>query len=290
MREAAPSAGRIAQYYDYMTPYYRFFWHGRTGAVHYGLRGPTTRGSRDELENTNCVLADAACIRAGDRVLDAGCGVGGSSTWIARHRAAQVVGITLSERQLREARRRAMAQRVAHRTRFLLGDYCDTGFADASFDVVWALESSCYEGDRRSFVREACRLLNEGGRIVIGDGFRKRDVASHDERTEYTRFLRGLVLPDLQHIDECLAVLREAGCVDIVVRDVTEAARPSSRRMRRACVPAHFVARALRPIGVFDEMMVSNARAGIAQHRIVESGLAGYFVVTAKRGDAPSRR
>jgi hypothetical protein len=33
--------------------------------------------------------------------------------------------------------------------------------------------------------------------------------------------------------------------------------------------------------------MVSNAREGIAQHRIVESGLAGYFVVTAKWGGAP---
>lgn len=273
-----------------MTPYYRVFWHGRTGAVHYGLRGPTTRGSRDELENTNHVLADAACVRSGDRVLDAGCGVGGSSIWIARHRDAQVVGITLSERQLLEARRRAIARRVAHQTRFLLADYCDTGFPDASFDVVWALESSCYAGDRRRFVREARRLLDVGGRIVIGDGFRRREVASTAERTEYERFLRGLVLPELQHIDACVAVLHEAGFVDIVVRDVTDAARPSSRRMWRACVPAHFVARALRPIGVFGDMMVSNARAGIAQHRIVESGLAGYFVVTAKWGGGSGGR
>ena len=42
-------------------------------------------------------LADLAAIKAGDRVLDAGCGFGGSCLWLAAHRRAETVGVNLCE-------------------------------------------------------------------------------------------------------------------------------------------------------------------------------------------------
>src|SRR5262249_8240365 len=131
------------------------------------------------------------------RVLDSGCGVGGSAFWLARNIGADVVGITISQRQLRRARALAARYRVEDRTRFLLRNVLDSGFEDGSFDVVWAIESACYLGHSAEFVGEAYRLLRPGGRLVVADGFLLRAPATAQESRWLVDFTEGLVLPGL---------------------------------------------------------------------------------------------
>src|SRR5262249_51577782 len=151
-------------------------------------RDASTRGARDELLNTNRVLADVARIGPDARVLDAGCGVGGSAVWLARHTGARVLGLTLSPRQARHARAFARHHDVARQVEIGVRDYLHTHLPDRSFDVVWALESSCYAADKRAFLREAFRLLAPGGRLVLGDGFLLRAPRTARERRECALF------------------------------------------------------------------------------------------------------
>ena len=69
----------IARYYRECWLDYRFFWINRKNlGMHFGYWDETTRTHAQSLLRTNEVMADAVDIGPGDRVLDAGCGVGGS--------------------------------------------------------------------------------------------------------------------------------------------------------------------------------------------------------------------
>src|SRR4051794_6276428 len=109
----------VIAYYDQTWLDYRLLWlNRRTLSVHFGYSDATTRGHADELLNMNRVLADRAGIQPGVRVLDAGCGVGGSSIWLAEARGACVVGITPVASQVARARGFATARKLNDRVAF----------------------------------------------------------------------------------------------------------------------------------------------------------------------------
>lgn len=62
-------------------------------------------------------------LKPGQRVLDIGCGWGGTALYLNRVADVEVLGITLSEEQLKTARKRAADAGVADRVRFELIDY-----------------------------------------------------------------------------------------------------------------------------------------------------------------------
>jgi cyclopropane-fatty-acyl-phospholipid synthase len=68
-------------------------------------------------------IAGKLLIRPGMRVLDIGCGWGGMAITLARDFGARVVGVTLSEEQIKVARARAQAAGLADRVEFHLMDY-----------------------------------------------------------------------------------------------------------------------------------------------------------------------
>ncbi|MEA2903314.1 MAG: methyltransferase [Alphaproteobacteria bacterium] len=98
------------------------------------------------------------------RILDAGCGVGGSTRAIARcWPEAEIVGIGISERQLEHARA------VCPTATFTLMDAAAMTFADASFDAVIAIESALHFDTRERFFARAARILRPGGSIALAD-------------------------------------------------------------------------------------------------------------------------
>jgi len=81
-------------------------------------------------------IAAKLLLRPGQRVLDIGCGWGGMALYLNRVADVDVLGITLSEEQLKVARQRAEAAGVADRVRFELIDYRDvTGTFDRIVSV-----------------------------------------------------------------------------------------------------------------------------------------------------------
>src|SRR3989344_1947652 len=87
----------VSSYYDVASPFYYWMWHRRTFGLHYGLWLEGVKSRFEAITAENAFLADLAQIEAGDLVLDAGCGVGGSSAWLAKNIGAEVVGINLSD-------------------------------------------------------------------------------------------------------------------------------------------------------------------------------------------------
>ena len=119
-------------------------------------------------EITDAVL-DAAAITVGDKVLDLGCGNGGTTLAVARKvtTIGSVTGIDISAPMLERAQEGADQSGLSNVT-FLLGDASIYPFAERSFDaMVSRLGAMFFEHPENTFRRMAS-ALNYGGRIALG--------------------------------------------------------------------------------------------------------------------------
>src|SRR5690606_37030137 len=134
----------IIAYYDECQVDYALVWqlHEALG-MHYGYWEEDTPHHRAAIALMNQRVAEAAGVQPGDVVLDAGCGVGGSSIYLARL-GCRVEGISLSAKQVATCTANAQKHQVADKVRFSRQNYLSTDFPDSHFDVVWAIESVCY--------------------------------------------------------------------------------------------------------------------------------------------------
>jgi tocopherol O-methyltransferase len=137
--------------------------------IHFGYYDDQHRDHDAAVLNINRKLADVAGISKQDRVLDAGCGIGGSSLWLAANRRCRVVGINIVPWQIQQAQALAAQRGLQALADFQLADYADTKLKADSFTVVWGLESVVHAADKQAVIQEAYRLLQPGGRLVIAE-------------------------------------------------------------------------------------------------------------------------
>ena len=270
---------RVVEYYDRTLPFYRLFWHRDpvSHAIHYGFWDLDTKSLQEALLNENRFLAKLARIGSGTRVLDAGCGVGGSSIWLVKNVGAHVVGISVSKRQIDRARQLAREAGVADKTEFYVKDFLNTGFPESSFNVTWAIESACHAVDKRMFLQEMYRVLRPGGRLVVADGFLRRPVEAAEGKV-YRLFLDGFALPNLALVGEFRSWIDQVGFRNVQYFDKTENVRPSSWRLLLRCLLFYPFFRIAHALGLVSTVVMKNGPAGLAQYKIVKSGLVGYYV------------
>jgi tocopherol O-methyltransferase len=275
---------KIVEYYRDTEHAYKDSWDlNNSLAIHYGYWDEKVRTFSQSLQRMNQVMMEAAGIQPTDHVLDAGCGVGGSSIFLAKSVACKVTGITLSERQLSQAIDNANQNGVGHLVEFKVMDYCRTDFPDQSFDIVWGCESICYADSKEKFIAEAWRILKPGGRLVIADGF----VTCYENNDHPTirKWLDGWQVNYLESPQRFLSFMKDTGFDNINYRNISRQVTHSSRKLHHVYYLAslYLLWKRINFSKPATAMQKANIMACKYQHQGLKKGLWQYGLITGKK-------
>jgi len=177
------------------------------------------------------LVCDAAAITDGNRILDVGCGFGGTIASLnERFHNLDMIGVNIDARQLDRAARTVIPQN-GNRIRFVRGDACALDVPPASFDVVLAVECIFHFGSRADFFRGAGRALRPGGHLALSDFVPPREavatLAAHDPaKDEATRITYGQINVSCS-AEEYARLADQAGMTLGTSRDVTDGTMPT---------------------------------------------------------------
>ncbi|HSJ67509.1 MAG TPA: methyltransferase domain-containing protein [Anditalea sp.] len=272
----------IVSYYENTWLDYRVCWMNRKNrAVHFGYFNEDVKDHNNSLENLNQVMANKISLSPGDIVLDAGCGQGGSSFWIAEKIGAKVKGITLVPHQVEIANKDSFERNLTDKVSFSIQDYCNTSFADETFSVIWACESLCHTVEKANFYKEAYRLLKPGGRLIVAEYIRKDRPLSAAYETLLKEWLSGWSIPDIDTWDEHCMNMGMAGFTDIDMQDVTANILPSLRRLYRLSQKLLPLGEFLHLLKVRNDVKHANQVGSIKQYIALKEGIWFYSLFSA---------
>ena len=145
----------------------------------------------------------------GSRVLDVGCGIGGSSRILAKYYGFNVTGITISPAQVKRAKELTPYKLNCN---FQVMDALDLKFEDGSFDAVWSVEAGAHMNDKSKFADEMLRTLRPGGYLALAD-WNSRDLIQYPpsffEKLVIKQLLEQWVHPNFISINEFSNILRK---------------------------------------------------------------------------------
>ena len=153
----------IRTHYDLSTLFYRLMWGPH---IHHGLWSADESPRVAQLQLTER-MAELAGITGGERVIDVGCGMGGSSIWLAKNRGCNVTGVTISSVQRAWATTSAAWARARPRPNFMRVDAEEVRFDAHTVDAVWSIECTEHLFDKPAFFKKAASWLKPGGRVAI---------------------------------------------------------------------------------------------------------------------------
>ena len=140
--ETAPVTERIQSFYDESSSLWEQVWGEH---MHHGYYGPDGQDKIKNPQEAQRILIEKILDWSGaegpQSLLDVGCGIGGSTLYLASKYRTTATGITLSPVQSARAKARAANAGLNEHVQFRVADALAMPFADNSFDLVWSLES-----------------------------------------------------------------------------------------------------------------------------------------------------
>jgi cyclopropane-fatty-acyl-phospholipid synthase len=163
------SLSNVAHHYDLSNDFYRLWLdEDMQYSCAYWADGVKTLEQAQAAKKAH--IAAKLHLQPGQRVLDIGCGWGGMALYLNRVAGVEVLGITLSEEQLKLARKRAEAAGVADKVRFELMDYRVLAEkAPGYFDRIVSVGMFEHVGVPQfdTFFRACANLMNDDGVMLI---------------------------------------------------------------------------------------------------------------------------
>ena len=222
---------RIKDFYDASTPLWLNTWGEQ---MHHGYYGPD--GQRQVEHKQAQVDMIEALLEWGQspldvqRFLDAGCGVGGSSRYLAQ-RFPQVrgLGVTLSPVQAANGQRYNQAAGVGDRLEIRAQDvYTLDPAKDGQFDIIWSMESAEHMADKLALMKLFHRMLRPGGQLLMATWCHREtppELTQQDQKI-LANICKLYHLPPLVSINDVGRAAAQAGFSNVATDDWSAAVEP----------------------------------------------------------------
>ena len=206
----------VDSYYDMATEFYEWGW----GTCFHFADRRGRESFKQSLLRHEYYLASQLALKAGDAVLDCGCGIGGPARNIARFTRAQVTGITINQFQVDRGNALCAQEGVAHLAKLVQGDFMALPFKADSFDGVYAIEATCHAPDRAKCYGEILRVLKPGATFACYEWCLTDSYDGSERHNKLKKDIEvGDGLPDLCHTSVCTQALKDAGFEVVEARD-----------------------------------------------------------------------
>ena len=222
---------RIRDFYDDSTPLWLNTWGEQ---MHHGYYGP--RGKRQvehkqaQLDMIEALMEWGQAPRRIGRFLDSGCGVGGSSRYLAlRHPEATGLGVTLSPVQAENGMRYNREAGVANRLEIRAQDvYTLDPETDGQFDVIWSMESAEHMADKKALFDLFHRMLKPGGQLLMATWCHRPEppALTAEDQKILENICELYHLPPLVSIPTLAAAAQSVGLQHVETEDWSAAVEP----------------------------------------------------------------
>lgn len=275
-------ADHTADYYEDSYWAYHFV-HSKEGAIHMALN-PGGTFDRAGYYGQACIVERVMREIEAHDVLELAMGRGFNSRYLAaQHPGRAFTGIDLTPKHVRAARREAQAQ---PNVSFLQANFHSLPFNDASFDLLFVVESLCHSDNLPVALREAHRVLRPGGRFIVIDGFRTGDASAHGESwaTAATLVERSMSVDRFFDRDVFLATAAETGFACRTHNDLSQAILPTLRRYEDRALQ-YYESRLMNTLfrWMLPRNMLQNSVAGALMPLTIEQGLHSYDQMTLEK-------
>lgn len=273
----------IVTYYTATDIDYRVLWIGKDKQIHFGYYDTPHTSHARALLRMNALLAEAIDIKNNDRVLDAGCGFGGSAIWLSENIGCTVTGISLVPHHATAGNNFVTERNLQDEIQLLQGDYADLPFSNNTFSVYWALESIVHAVDRLRVFQEAFRVLASGGRLVITEyTLREQPPLTKGEYLYLDVGIKGWTMPFLQTPSQYKKQLETAGFTNIQIVDFTSHVSPSFRRLELLSWLMYPIAALIAPV-FFKKKRLENYYGSRRMVQGFKKGLWRFSLITAQK-------
>jgi SAM-dependent methyltransferase len=255
-----------------------------TLTVHRRLRADDGTVSGDVLHARmlGAIAATGGATAPAD-VLDAGCGLGGTTFYLQSRLGGRYTGITLSDTQCARATAEATRRGLGEVCRFAVRDY-DADLTDllpTGVDLIVAIESLAHAPDPAATIGRLAARLRPGGRLLLVDDV-PRDTLAWNDR-DFAGFRAGWMCPAVATDAVLAAAFTAAGLTVCHDDDLT----PRVRHRRPAAFTALLLAAragsavlALTPARV----IMGALHGGLMLERLYARGVVRYRLIVARAG------
>lgn len=285
--DASGQVERVKRFYDRNTA--RFQRLGEGGAsIHRAVWAPGVATLEQAFHHVDEVVLSLLAGAEAPRVVDLGCGVGGSLIYLASRRPDIVgEGVTISPAQAGVATALVAEAGLSDRVRVREGDFlappCDLAGADLAISV----EAFVHGPDPAAYFDRAAGLLRRGGLLVVCDDLLTPAGAAAPPREarRIDTFRAGWRIGSLLTVADATGVAADAGLTLVRDDDLTpylDLGRQRDRWIRRLVAAA-------RPLRLRGEYWSSLAGGDALQHCLA-TGLVAYRLLVFRRDPEDEER
>jgi tocopherol O-methyltransferase len=208
----------IRDHYDRISYLYRALWGEH---IHHGYWEDNESSAEAQVKLIE-QLASRAQIPRNARVLDVGCGVGGSSLWLAKNLDCSVLGITISPVQASMATEKARLEGLQDSVLFRVMDANQLDLPGESFDAIWVIECSEHLNNKGHFIENCYQLLKPGGVLALCAWLVAEELESDEQTRLVENVCRGMLLPSLASLKDYTDWMRASGFEHVETEEITK--------------------------------------------------------------------